>query len=785
VAEAVILVQPPLRVARDFIDYPYHCDLGAVQAAAVARSAGLEAEVVDGFALPGSDLRPLEGGYVLMGAPADEVIAAPREPGMLVVAYTPFHRPPARDPVLAEVLHGLRQRFPDRPIVLADLYQSGQHYVEAAPDDVLAAYPEADILLKYEAEAGLAELCRSLLRRGRPERPTWVRGVSPACLDELAPPAWDLVDLPARDRFLERVGAKLGRGPWAFPVDGRTLPAISSRGCPHRCIHCSSNPGLAAGEAKSQRRYSPAYLARLVGALAREHGATRIHVLDEMVNVSRPHFEALLEAVAAHGLRVDFPNGMRADAVTPQHIRAMAGRVTTLSVSAESGVQRVVSDVVEKRLDLSAIERVLGWAQAADIPTLVHFIIGMPGESRREINDTLEYAVRLHDEYGAWPAVQYATPLPGTRLEALSRRAGPLPEVDDYGPLFQHRPVTRGVDFGPEDLAKFKRTFDQRIAAGQGTKKLIVNVTYRCNNRCTFCAVGNRSPHDGDFKAQCAVLVEYRGRGVKMVDFDGGEPTLYPELRKLIRFARRIGYERVNVTTNGRLCVYEDFARSLTHSGLTTLLFSVHGPDAVTHTRQVGVAEAFDQTCEGIRNCERVRPSSVELGMNVTITRGNHEALPEVAQLAWDLGLRWMNLQFLTPFGRATTLVNPDTAEAAKIAMGVIDRWRDRMKFQVINLPWCFMPGYEEFLVGDLLKLERHMHFVNSETVNLFEYLRERRKHAEVCHGCPHKVFCGGFYDMKDVPEPPGEFVPVEGTALLDAALIRNPLVVREVRKHV
>src|SRR5262249_46124134 len=207
-------------------------------------------------------------------------------------------------------------------------------------------------------------------------------------------------------------------------------------------------------------------------------------------------------------------------------------------------------------------------------------------------------------------------------------------------------------------------------------------------------------------------------------------------------------------------------AEQLTRSGLTTLLFSVHGPDALTHTRQVGVAEAFDQTCAGIRNCVRLAPPSVELGMNVTVTLGNHERLTEIAQLAWDLGLPWMNLQFLTPFGRATTLVNPDTAEAARIAMGVIDRWRDRMKFQVINLPWCYMPGYEEFLVGDLLKLERHMHFVNNETVNLFAYLRERRKHAEVCHPCPHKIFCGGVYDMKDPPQPPPEVrPPAERTA--------------------
>src|SRR5262249_41438466 len=128
--------------------------------------------------------------------------------------------------------------------------------------------------------------------------------------------------------------------------------------------------------------------------------------------------------------------------------------------------------------------------------------------------------------------------------------------------------------------------------------------------------------------------------------------------------------------------------------------------------------------------------------------------LGAVANLVHSLGLRWFNLQFLTPFGRATSSVCPDTAEAAAVAMRVIDEYRDRMKFQVINLPFCFMPGYEELLMGDLLKLERHMLFVNNEEVNLSEYLRERRVKKDVCKACPHAIFCGGFYELDDVPEP-------------------------------
>jgi MoaA/NifB/PqqE/SkfB family radical SAM enzyme len=92
-----------------------------------------------------------------------------------------------------------------------------------------------------------------------------------------------------------------------------------------------------------------------------------------------------------------------------------------------------------------------------------------------------------------------------------------------------------------------------------------------------------------------------------MVDFDGGEPTLNPELIPLIRYARALGYDRINVTTNGRLLRLPRVRDAAGHSGLTTLLFSVHGATARSHGREVGVAEAFEQTVAGIRHLVAAR----------------------------------------------------------------------------------------------------------------------------------------------------------------------------------
>ena len=757
----IAIVFPPIRVSRDFIDYPYFADLGALQAAAVLRASGFEVDLVDALAMEGATLagREDDPGYVWLGAPLDKVLARiSADADAVLVAYTPFHRPPSRDELLGKLLAHLVAFRPDRPIVLADLYQSGQHVVDVPSREILAAYPEVSALIRYEAEGVLARVLADLVDKGRPDAPFALVPDEPPRLDDLPLPAWDLVDLPAYFAFHEATIRGLGRPQWAFPIDGRSAPLLTSRGCPYRCVHCSSNPTARTdGELvrpKTQRRYAPAYLDRLFGDLA-ARGVRRVHLLDELVNVNERHFDAVLELLEKHDLRFEIPNGVRADYVLPRHVEAMKGRMTTLSVSAESGVQRVVDEVVDKQLDLSAIKAAAKLAQAAALPMLVHFMIGLPGETKRDINGTLAFALDLFEETGAFPSVQFATPLPGTRLGAEAKKKGrALPVVSDWGPRFQQAPTIETDAFSAEDLRRFKWTFDERIRASEGPKKVIMNVTYKCNNRCTFCATGTRTQFDGDLDRQREMLVKYRKLGVTLLDFDGGEPTLNPNLVRLVQFARRIGYERVNVTTNARMSSYEDYAQKLVHSGVTSILTSIHGPDAQTHAQNVGVAEAFDQTVAGVKNFVRLAPPGLELGANITLTKSNHKKLHDVAQLVFGLGLRWFNIQFLTPFGRATSSVCPDTSVAAAETMRVIDDFRDRMKIQVINLPFCFMPGYEAFLLGDMLKLERHMLFVNNEEVNLFEYLRERRVKKPVCGTCPHEVFCGGFYELEDVPEP-------------------------------
>jgi MoaA/NifB/PqqE/SkfB family radical SAM enzyme len=749
----VLVVHPPVSVARDFIDYPYFADLGAVQLAAVLREDGHAVDLVDAYALPGSSLIWRGDGRAHLGAPVDEVLAravgrAGEGHDLAVVAFTPFHRPPRRDEVLGALLVGLRRATPGTPVVLADLYQSGQHYVEADGAAVLAGYPEAVAWVKYEGEATVPAL---VLAHARGERIAGAhRGADVPSLDALPLPAWDLVDLAAHDAFRARVVEHLGRGAWAFPIDGRTLPLVTSRGCPFRCAHCSSNPGREAGAPKTQRRLSLPRLREHMAALVRAHDATRLEVLDELLNVNERHFDGFLELAAELDARFDVPNGMRADYLERRHLEAMRGRVTTVSVSAESGVQRVVTEVVGKQLDLVRIEQAAARAHATRVPLMVHFMIGLPGETAEEINGTLEFAASLFARHGARPAVQFATPLPGT---ALARERS-LPVVDDWGPHFQMEPTPLS-SVSAADLQRFKQTFDAWMRAAEEPPTATVNVTYVCNNDCIFCATGPRTGIDAHPPSQRREIERLRRLGATTLAIDGGEPTLNPELVPLLRHARALGFERIEVTTNGRMCFYEDFAHKLVSSGLTSLVFSVHGPDAELHARHVGAPEAFEQTATGIRNCVKHARPGVALAMSTTVTRHNVGRLADIADLAIGLGLKQLLLRAVTPFGRDTASVAVDPVAAATAVRAVIDRFRDRLGIEVRDIPYCFLPGYDSFVAGDAGPLAHRALRTNAEVVHLAQYVAEQRVRRPVCLSCPHAVICGGFLDTSGASDPP------------------------------
>lgn len=753
-----LLIQPPLLLHGEFIDYPYFTGAGLWQAAATLREADHDVTVLDAFCLRTSSLMTERQGMIRLGVPwATFTERLPEEaPDVVVIANSPWQRSRPASAELKRFVATLRTRWPEVPTVLADCDIGGMHFIAWGPDDL----DEMGIAWgqQYEAEGVLPQLITTLAAGETPDQRISQGVPDDSSLDALPLPAYDLVHMPHFQAFLGRV-ARANHKHELFDCTPPLIAIKTSRGCVYSCNFCTSNPWQRDGlEGRAYRMYGAEALSDHLAALQTRFGVRRVVVLDELVNVNTRHLDALLDALEAHDMRADFPNGMRADRLTEAQVKRLAKRTAKLSVSAESATERVANDVIGKRFDLEATRRVAGWAQQAGLPMVVHWMIGQPDETRTEILHTLHTAWQLFEDTGARPLLQFATPILGTTLHqtVTERQLWTQREDRDIGPLFQGQPCFEdrhdGADTGwtARELHVAKLAFETKLAAYK-PRKVIMNTTYICNNQCVFCATGNRLPSHGDVQEQLRFMQMRRDQGYDLIDFDGGEPTTNPMLFHLLRSAKAMGYEQINLTSNGRMLMLPKNAEKIVRSGITNLLISLHGPNEQVHELQVQSEGAFRQTVRGIANAAKLcKRHGVGFGVNVTLTKTNFPVLMEYGALLTRLGVGLCNIQFVTPFGKASADTQPDPAEAAVAVRALIDRYGEQITFQVINLPLCYMAGYEEYCLGDIYKLERRMVFVSMEDVNLFDYLQSRRRHEAACQSCLLSIACEGFYYFPD-----------------------------------
>jgi uncharacterized radical SAM superfamily Fe-S cluster-containing enzyme len=110
----------------------------------------------------------------------------------------------------------------------------------------------------------------------------------------------------------------------------------------------------------------------------------------------------------------------------------------------------------------------------------------------------------------------------------------------------------------------------------------IIDITNRCNFRCPLCFADAKSERDYYFLDTSLVgkmLQSLLNRPVpcRHIQFSGGEPTLHPEFPRILRAARDLGFNHIQVATNGSRFVDPDYVKLCEDSGLHTLYLQFDG----------------------------------------------------------------------------------------------------------------------------------------------------------------------------------------------------------------
>lgn len=181
--------------------------------------------------------------------------------------------------------------------------------------------------------------------------------------------------------------------------------------------------------------------------------------------------------------------------------------------------------------------------------------------------------------------------------------------------------------------------------------RLMLRLTTRCNSACAHCTVadvpGVPGMEERTATQALAEIVEARRRGCDELVIMRGEPTLRPELAKLVAAARRIGYRLVQIQTNGRMLCYPEHFDRLVHAGVDFFEVALFGATAATHDAISRDEGAFAQTLAGLRAIA----GKPELGhlVSVAVLAANLHELVACVELVRELGLRRIQLNFTRP----------------------------------------------------------------------------------------------------------------------------------------
>ena len=179
-------------------------------------------------------------------------------------------------------------------------------------------------------------------------------------------------------------------------------------------------------------------------------------------------------------------------------------------------------------------------------------------------------------------------------------------------------------------------------------KRIEFFIIKKCINNCIFCSESDR--FDGSELALDSVkrtLSGQKKKGVELVHFMGGEPTIHSRFQDILVFSKGLGY-RTHIITNGIRFAGKSFCKA-TVPYLDEIMFSVHGHNARVHNANTRNPESFLKLVKGIDNVSQYAKTS--LTATTSITNLNFRHLKKIAALLDKFSIKELQFISIIPSG--------------------------------------------------------------------------------------------------------------------------------------
>jgi len=242
-------------------------------------------------------------------------------------------------------------------------------------------------------------------------------------------------------------------------------------------------------------------------------------------------------------------------------------------------------------------------------------------------------------------------------------------------------------------------------------KTLHFSLLQDCNENCLFCAKEVPSGGTVPLRECLRVLAKKRSEGYDRVYFDGGEPSLRPDLPALARAALLLGYKTVRITTNGVLFADGKLAQKLAacHPLAKKRLgvcVSLHSDSRKISEELTGSGGTFVKTAAGIDSLLRLK---IPVSLYHVITAKNYRRLPRFSRFVLRRfgGVGGVTFSHIFPGGRADAGLYPGLGPAAPKLKKAVELLTDSGVHCELAacgmIPFCLLSGMERLAIPPLL----------------------------------------------------------------------------------
>jgi radical SAM superfamily enzyme YgiQ (UPF0313 family) len=353
---------------------------------------------------------------------------------------------------------------------------AGGPHVSALPERVLDQLEGLDFAIRGEGEIPLRKLVDYIAsgRKDLHEIPGLIYRENEKVLlnspyfadnvDEYGFPAWDLINPCEYFKSLTI---------WPY-----SAPVSLSRGCPFQCTFCAAR--VTSGQ--KLRKRSMNHIFEELRFLQKEFSIKRFIIQDEGFGVSRKFIMDFCDCVRKTKIKTKFRilAGMRLDMVDRELLAALhnSNFEKAIPLGIESGSERILK-LMKKKTTLNLILEKVNLMDAMGFEPDGFFILGYPDETRDEMEQTIQLALKLPIRQAAFRAFQ---PYPGTEATELLIKSKELPEDYDFERGQEAIPYApRGM--ATEELEQIRR---RAIIRFYGRPKILFNFIMQHRHRLDY-----------------------------------------------------------------------------------------------------------------------------------------------------------------------------------------------------------------------------------------------------------------------------------------------------------